>query len=155
MGKCFSINVIKDYERGSNLKITDTENIKNGEDDFIDGLVGELDWSTIENLLREKYNLELHDDVEYKNGDIVIHDNKVSYKINFDVRVTLSLLFGRDGECLEITTSGEDDIENDEGTSVVNDSIYDEVEKVADRKSDEKVDEMASQIVNMIDEINK
>ncbi len=137
------------------MKITDTENIKIGEGDFIDGLVGELDWSVIEKLLREKYNLELHDDVEYKNGDIVIHDNKVSYKINFDVRVTLSLLFGRDGECLEITTSGEDDIENDEETPAVNDFTYDEVEDVADRKPDEKIDKMASQIVNMIDEINK
>lgn len=98
------------------MKITDSENIKSGEDDFIDGLVGELDWTIIEKLLREKYNLELHDDVEYKSGDIVIHDNKVSYKINFDVRVTLSLLFGRDGECHEIKTSGEDDdpIDSDE-----------------------------------------
>lgn len=136
------------------MKITDTENIKNGEGEFIDGLVGELDWGIIEKLLREKYNLELHDDVEYKSGDIVIHDNKVSYKINFDVRVTLSLLFGRDGECLEITTSGEDEIATDEISDL---SVFDEdeIENVADRKPDEKVDKMASQIVNMIDEINK
>ena len=90
------------------LKITDAENIKSGEDEFIDGLIGELDWSHIEKLLKEKFNLEFHDDVEYKNGDIVIHQKKVAYKLNFDVRVTLSLLFGRDGECLEVTTSGED-----------------------------------------------
>ncbi len=136
------------------MKITDTENIKNGEGDFIDGLVGELDWSIIEKLLREKYNLELHDDVEYKNGDIVIHDNKVSYKINFDVRVTLSLLFGRDGECLEITTSGEDDIENDDEIPVAGDVDFDEVERVLERKPEGAVDKIASQISNMIDEIN-
>lgn len=143
------------------MKITDTENIKNGEGEFIDGLVGELDWSIIEKLLREKYNLELHDDVEYKSGDIVIHDNKVSYKINFDVRVTLSLLFGRDGECLEITTSGED--ESDEETDISDPEMMtstthsvngDEIEIVAEKTPDEKTDNAASHMNDMIDEIN-
>lgn len=96
------------------MKITDAENIKNGEDELIDGLIGELDWSNIEKLLKEKFNLELHDDIEYKKGDIVIHREKLAYKLDFDVRVTLSLLFGRDGECLEVITSGEEEEEEDQ-----------------------------------------
>jgi len=46
------------------LKITDADTIKKDESDFIDGLIGELDWQAIEILLKEKYRLKLHDDVE-------------------------------------------------------------------------------------------
>jgi len=95
------------------VKITETETIKNGEGEFVESLAGELDWSIIETLLKERFNLELHDDVEYHNGDFVIHENKVAYKLNFDVRLTLSLVFGRDGECLDVIASGTEDNEDD------------------------------------------
>ena len=88
------------------MKITEKETIQNGEVEFVESLVGELDWSIIETILKERYNLELHDDVEYSNGDFVVHDNQVAYKLNFDVRLTLSLVFGRDGECLDVIASG-------------------------------------------------
>lgn len=144
------------------MKITDSDNIKSGENEFIDGLIGELDWSVIESLLKEKYNLKLHDDVEYKNGDIVVHGNKVAYKLDFDVRVTLSLLLGRDGECFEVTTSGNHD--EDEGEIKQTDFNSDEIsgtsdddyiEHVTERMPDKKKEKMASLIAGMINEINE
>ncbi len=88
------------------MKITEKEAIQDGEGEFVESLVGELDWGVIETILKEKYNLKLHDDVEYHNGDFVVHDNQVAYKLNFDVRLTLSLVFGRNGECLDVVASG-------------------------------------------------
>ncbi len=187
------------------MKITDSENIKNGETELIDALTGDIDWSAIETILREKHKLGLQEDVEYKSGDMVVYKDKIAYKLDFDVKVTLSVLFSRDGECLSLSTSADIDSENiiesgksevqpedtqskaDDGSiegmiekeldsinkneetdqnepdeieklfeSVTEDS-FDELESNDDAKQPDKEDvsQMASQIAEMISEINK
>ncbi len=89
------------------MKIAESEVIKIGEQELIDAITGDLDWNTIEKLLLEKHNFRLQEDVEYRSGDIVVHDNAIAYKLDFDVKVSLSVLFNRSGECLELSTSGE------------------------------------------------
>lgn len=89
------------------MKITDSENIKSGERELIDVITGDLDWNAIEQLLKEKHNIGLQDDVEYKEGDIVVYDNQIAYKLNFDVKITLSVVFDRKGNCLKLTAAGE------------------------------------------------
>ena len=99
------------------MKIAESQVIKNGEQELIDAITGDLDWNTIEQLLLKKHNFRLQEDVEYRSGDIVVHDNAIAYKLDFDVKVSLSVLFNRDGECLELSTSGEaseEDAEADE-----------------------------------------
>lgn len=149
------------------MKITNADAIKKNESDFIDGLIGELDWKAIEILLKEKYKLKLHDDVEYKRGDIIVHGKAIAYKLDFDVRVTLSLVVGRDGECVEIraTGSGGDGDENDEfpfeTREKKNDDSYDEeYGKPLDHGGRDRTEHirkkeaMASHIASMIDDIN-
>lgn len=148
------------------MKITDSDAIKKGESDFIDSLIGELDWQAIEILLKEKYKLKLHDDVEYKRGDIIVHSKAIAYKLDFDVRVTLSLVVGRDGECVDIRASGSG-----------GDGEYDEFPCETDEKNNSdgygeehgkplapdgrdrtdhfrKKEAMASHLASIIDEIN-
>ena len=152
------------------MKITEPDDIKNNENEFIDGLIGELDWQVIETLLKEKYKLRLHDDVEYKRGDIVVHGNAIAYKLDFDVRVTLSLVVGRDGECVGIrasgnNSSGEDD-ETDEFPSQGPDSDLNAVDDEETARSfkppdprhaihQKKNEEMASHLADIMNEINR
>lgn len=144
------------------MKITDSENIKDSENELIDSLIGELDWQVIEAILKDKYNLSLHDDVEYKQGDMVVHGSKIAYKLDFDVRVTLSLIVGRDGECFDIKASGsqeEEDIPpvnpDDDDDIAENQNILKQGASEKGVQKDIKVNqEMASHIVNMINEIN-
>ncbi|MDY6824251.1 MAG: hypothetical protein SWH68_10735 [Thermodesulfobacteriota bacterium] len=97
------------------VKITDADIIKIGEKELIDIITGDLDWTIIEDILKKKYNLTLSDDnVEYKEGDIVVHDNQVAYKLDFDVRVNLSVLFDRQGECFDIVASSAPSDDEDE-----------------------------------------
>ena len=67
------------------MKVTDSDAIKNSEKDLIDAIAGELDWEAIEHLFQEKHNLILEDELEYKKGDIVIHNNQIAYKLDFDI----------------------------------------------------------------------
>jgi len=148
------------------VKITDSDTIKNSETELIDGLIGELDWQVIESILKEKYNLKLHDDVEYTSGDIIVHGKKIAYKLNFDVRVTLSLLVGRDGECFDIKASGSQGEEDilDMTTANQEDGRSPETEiEVSDpspvpspplRQTLRKNQEVVSHIADIINEIN-
>ncbi|HIJ54855.1 MAG TPA: hypothetical protein HPQ03_01890 [Deltaproteobacteria bacterium] len=89
------------------LKITDSEVIKSGERELLDIIIGDLDWEAIEKIVKEKHQLRIQDDVEFKQGDIVVHGNTVAYKLDFDVKVTLTVLLDRDGNYLSFSTSGD------------------------------------------------
>ena len=89
------------------LKITDSAVIKSGERELLDTIIGDLDWETIEKIVKEKHQLRIQDDVEFRQGDIVVYDNTVAYKLDFDAKVTLTVLFDRDGNYLSFSTSGD------------------------------------------------
>ena len=89
------------------FKITDSEVIKSGERELLDIIIGDLDWEAIEKIVKERHQLRIQDDVEFKQGDIVVYNNTVAYKLDFDVKVTLTLLFDRDGNYLSFSTSGD------------------------------------------------
>ncbi len=152
------------------MKITDAESIKDGENEFIDSLTSELDWQAIETILKEKYNLKLHDDVAFKNGDIVVHGKNIAYKLDFDVRVTLSLVIDRDGECVDIKASGNQDGDDNDDSSEIPALNHDfslstddnELPQGTSQKTSQrqeahyrKNEEMASQLSEIIKEINK
>lgn len=90
------------------MKITNSEIIRNGERELIDAITADLDWSAIEAIFKERHKLAIQDDVEYRQGDIVVHGGQVAYQLDFDVRVTLSVLFDRDGNYLSIATSADE-----------------------------------------------
>lgn len=89
------------------MKITDSESIKDGELELIDALTGDLDWGVIEQILKDKHKLGLHDEVVYNSGDLVVHNDNIAYRLDFDVKVKLSVLINRDGECLSLSTSSD------------------------------------------------
>ncbi|MEE8399507.1 MAG: hypothetical protein V3S89_10910 [Desulfobacterales bacterium] len=89
------------------MKITRREIIEEGEQDLIDAITGELDWGVIEEIFEKEHRLKMSDDVTYKSGDIVIHNNQVAYRLEFDVKTTLSLFLDRDGTCLSLSSSAD------------------------------------------------
>lgn len=89
------------------LKITDSETIKSCEREMIDTIIGDLDWDVLERIFKEKHQLSIEDEVEYREGDLVVHDNQIAYKLDFDVKVTLTVLFDRNGDYLSLVTSAD------------------------------------------------
>ena len=92
------------------VKITDIKIIKDSEKEFIDTITGDLNWDSIERIIKEKHHFTLQDDIEYRNGDIIVHNNEVAYRLNFNVKVSLSVVFNRQGECIDIETDGDGDV---------------------------------------------
>ena len=88
------------------MKITDSEIIQSGERELIDAITGDLDWRVIEKIVADNHHLSLRDDVDYKSGDLVVFENQIAYKLDFEVRVSLSVLFDRQGNFLKLDTRG-------------------------------------------------
>lgn len=87
------------------MKITNSEVIRNGEQELIEGILADLDWGTIDGVIKEKHGLELEEDVEFKDGDLVVVDNKVAYRLDFQVKLNLSILLDREGNYLSLEAS--------------------------------------------------
>lgn len=150
------------------MKVTDSDVIQMGEKELIDAITGDLDWETIEKIFKDKYHLGFQEDIEYKNGDIIVQNNQIAYKLNFDVRISLSVLFDRKGECLTVSalTDDQSKVEDDSlpSASMLNsdaDENFNVNEEPAERTSvesdtevNENVSQMASKIADMISDIN-
>ncbi|MDY0360058.1 MAG: hypothetical protein RBR08_01245 [Desulforegulaceae bacterium] len=141
------------------MKVARTESIETGEKELLDTIIAELDWEVIEQKLKEKHNIKLQEDVEFNNGDLVVHGNKIAYKLNFDVKITLSVLFDRLGECIDISASGEENFANDNDENIPEDEKFNDNEnisdiEISDNESLERKNPMAKELAGMIDEIN-
>lgn len=134
------------------MKISNPETIEESEKEFIDMINAELDWEAIETLLLEKHNFTLQEEVEYKNGDIIVHKDTIAYKFDFNIKVPLSIIFSRNGEFLELSTSQTEEpkepteLDNDKGKGIGKEK--DSLKEVKKAKS-------AADIAGMISEINQ
>lgn len=134
------------------MKITDSESIKNSEKELIDSITGELDWSAIEKLLREKHNIGLQDDVEFRNGDLTVFNSQIAYKLDFDVKITLSVVFDRKGNCLKLTAAGDEEEKNIVEPEKTESETPAPI--ISEKPADAGVNSIASEIAGMISEIN-
>jgi hypothetical protein len=89
------------------MKITEYDIIKSGEQELIDAITADLDWGTIDNIFSKGHNLKIDENVEYRNGDIVVHNDQIAYKLEFNVNVILSVLLDREGNYISVTSSGD------------------------------------------------
>jgi hypothetical protein len=100
-----------------NMKITNNEIIRNGEQELIDAINGDLDWEAMEKIFQKEHKLGIGEDVAYKKGDIVVHNNQIAYRLEFDVKVTLSILLDRQGDYISFSTTSEPEEPQEEGDS--------------------------------------
>jgi hypothetical protein len=83
-------------------KLVPEDAFEKGERDLMDIVTGSLDWDVIEKLLEEKYGLSLQDDIEFKKGRLTVKGDRIAYQMDFQARITLSLMIGRDGRCVDV-----------------------------------------------------
>ena len=135
------------------MKITQPDVIRRGERELMDSIIADLDWKNIEKIFKEKHNIIIEDDIEYKKGDIVIQENQVAYELNFEVKLSLTLLCDRQGKYLSVNTSL-DRGDKDEQSSIENDLNHsDNVPDYNQAQEDSSVEEPT--IENLADEIEK
>ena len=134
------------------MKLTNPESIQESEKEFIDTINAELVWDVIEQLLLDKHNFEVQDDIEYKDGNLIVYNNEIAYKFDFEIKVPLSVIFNRGGVCLSMSTAREDEMfENNEDMEIQNSSTEQTHSGEAEKKKERG---MAVEIADLISEIN-
>ncbi|MCP3922346.1 MAG: hypothetical protein GY714_07165 [Desulfobacterales bacterium] len=95
--------------------ITKPELIKLNEKSFIESLIENLDWEILTKLIKNKLNIT---DIACKEGDIIVLNDKVAYKLNLELKLDVDVIFDRMGEFLsegfnldELNGESEDNIE--------------------------------------------
>jgi hypothetical protein len=76
------------------MKITDPQIIQTGEKKLIAAMQKHLDLETVKKILSERM---AETSFESKGGQIVVHDNQIAFRLDFDLQLTGSLLFDRQG----------------------------------------------------------
>jgi hypothetical protein len=142
------------------MKLINPETIQESEKEFIDTINAELDWDAIEKMLLEKHNFTLQDEIDYKDGDLVVHNDAIAYKFDFEIKVPLTVIFNRGGECVEISTVRDNSDEEEQDEEGQNEKIGDdfspeELVSQIDPEKENKVAQMASNLADMIFEINQ
>jgi len=84
------------------MKIANPEIIKKGEQEFIKAIADNLDWNVIKEIFRKEYNLELEEAVKYKDAKINVYDNRITFSLDFDVKVRLSIQLDREGNYISV-----------------------------------------------------
>lgn len=76
----------------------DSHTVEEAKRDLINQLKLKIDQTDIETVCREQYGIESIKGYEYKDGDIVIDNNQVAFKLDFEVRFPISILLNNGGE---------------------------------------------------------
>lgn len=80
------------------MKITDPEVIRNGEKDLIASVQEDLDPDTVREILKERMAVAA---LSSKGGQIVVHNNDIAFRLDFQINLSGSLLFDRQGNLLD------------------------------------------------------
>ncbi|MCP4718620.1 MAG: hypothetical protein GY860_04105, partial [Desulfobacteraceae bacterium] len=80
------------------MKITDPQVIEEGEKDLIEAVREDLDLDAVRQILKERMAVSA---LSSRGGQIVVHNNKIAFRLDFDINLSGSLLFDRDGNYID------------------------------------------------------
>lgn len=158
------------------MKVNDSGCIRSSEKDFISSLCKGFDWQAIREVFKERYNLKLIKAVENREGDIVLFNEQIAYKLGFNATVPLSIVFDRAGNYLALTPADENAPDSEADNSglfqqAAPDPVPDEQDQItaydllpfedfeeaasdASLEPEENISQMADRIASMITDIN-
>lgn len=84
------------------MRITDPQVILNGEKDLIASVQKDLDLDAVRDLFKERLTVRA---LSPKGGRIVVHDNDVAFRLDYEINLNGSLFFDRNGNLLEDSES--------------------------------------------------
>lgn len=84
------------------MRITDPQVILNGEKDLIASVQKDLDLDAVRDLLKERLTAKA---LSPRGGQIVVHDNDVAFRLDYEINLNGSLLFDRNGNLIEDSES--------------------------------------------------
>jgi hypothetical protein len=82
------------------VRITDPEIIRKREKELFEAISENLDWEAVSKVFRLRHRLGSITGMASREGDFVARDGAVAYRLDFDVRAVVSVVFDRSGNYL-------------------------------------------------------
>jgi len=134
------------------MKITDPDIIKNGENDLIEAVKDDLDLDAVKEILKKRMEAAK---LSSKGGEIIVHNNEIAYRLDFDIRLSGSLMFDRQGNYISESDQTFDDEPGEPeapGKSDDQENLISEDFDLEDINIDETLEEVAPQTLLNDDE---
>ncbi len=104
------------------MKITDSQVIREGEKELINAVKDEIDPEKIRDLISHKLS---DGNLKARDGQIVIHNNQIAFRLDFELQFTGSILLDREGNLLSDGIE-DDHIENQSDEDAQEENVFDE-----------------------------
>ncbi len=88
------------------MKITDPGVIRNGEKDLIESLREDIDLDAVREIIKKKMTTAA---LSPKGGEIVVHNNQIAFRMDFELCLSGSLMFDRQGNHIPTESDGHDE----------------------------------------------
>ncbi|MCP4686739.1 MAG: hypothetical protein GY859_01740 [Desulfobacterales bacterium] len=76
---------------------TGSDIMENAKREMVEKIRSSIDMDRLREVFLEQYAVEVGDDIDYKSGDIVIHDDQVAVELEYEVLLSLSVLIDSEG----------------------------------------------------------
>ncbi len=119
------------------MKITDPSVIKNGEKDLIESLKEDLDLDAVREIIKKKMSTAA---LSPKGGEIVVYKNQIAFRMDFELCLSGSLMFDRQGNHILTESDGFDDPEEDPREKDAGNQLGTDRDKDKNIKTEDKMD---------------
>ena len=113
----------------------DTQTVEEVKRELINKLKSKIQQTHIETVCREKYDIESIEGYECIDGDIVINNNQVAFKLDYEVRFPVSILINNGENNAAKSSEDDDDISSEF------DNDFQDFEEIEPQEIDEAIDE--------------
>ncbi len=86
------------------MNVISPESLKQCEEELIETIKDEINFKDLSEILKSRLN---EAKLECTDGDIIVHENKVAYKLNLQINISSEVLLDREGNLLSSPDSEE------------------------------------------------
>ncbi len=117
------------------MKITDSQVIREGEKELINAVKKQIDQEKIWEIVVHKLS---RGSLEARDGEIVIHDNQIAFRLDFEMQFTGSILLDREGNLLSDEVAAESHTRMDDEESLQEGDEHEALMSDSDSMAEEK-----------------
>ncbi len=92
-------------------RVANAEAIAIAREELIERIKSAIDLVGIRRILEYQHNIEIGENIEVSGGDAIIHNDRIVYKMDFDVLFKLSVMFDIDGNYIPPEEAPDDNID--------------------------------------------
>jgi hypothetical protein len=85
-----------------------TQVVEDAKRELIEKIKSNIDLDQVKAICREQYGIQMIEGLDLNHGDIVSYNDQVAYRLDFDIRFSMSVLLDNEGNCISTSLKSND-----------------------------------------------